>query len=425
MDICVIGLGYIGLPTAAVFSMAGCEVHGVDTKESIVENLGKGQLHIEEPGLAAIVQKEMGHHLSVGMKPVKAKAFIISVPTPNCVDEFSSCDLSYVISACQMILPVLEEDNVVIVESTIAPRSMDDSIRPIFEKYGFTIGKNIFLAHCPERVLPGNILHELVYNNRIVGGITPRCTEEAAMIYQKIVKGRILRTEARTAELSKCMENTFRDVNIALSNELARICYELDINCLDVIALANQHPRVNLHQPGPGVGGHCLAVDPYFIYAQAPEQARMIKAARDINCLMPDFVVDKVEKLVSMIHNPKIALFGMAYKGNVDDLRESPSLKIAKKLCDKGYHIAVVDEHIQRPDFVSLDAAIKGADLIVILTDHKEYKDLDYRRIALQMRTPQLFDTRNMLHEEVANLKIINFGNVHQYKYGLEQGRLA
>src|SRR5690606_29018825 len=210
------------------------------------------------------------------LQPEKADAFIISVPSPNKDDEYKSCDLSYVISAVKATLPFIEKGNVLIVESTIAPRSMDDEIKPIVEESGFVVGKDIFLVHCPERVLPGQIMHELIYNNRIVGGVTPECTEAGALIYSTFVKGEIIKTNAKTAEMSKLMENTFRDVNIALANELAKVCNELDINALDVIQMANKHPRVNLHTPGPGVGEHCLAVDPYFIIPTAPEHAMLI-----------------------------------------------------------------------------------------------------------------------------------------------------
>ena len=417
MKICVVGLGYIGLPTAAVFSQAGCEVYGVDKKANVVETLSKRKIHIEEPGLEEIIADRIGNNFNVGLEPQEADAFIISVPTPNKEDEFLSCDLTYVLDACKSILPVLKQKNVVIVESTIAPRSMDDYVKSIFENAGYIIGETLYLAHCPERVLPGQILHELVYNNRIVGGITPACAEKAAEVYGEVVKGEILKTEAKTAELSKCMENTFRDVNIALANELAKICYKLDINCLDVIAMANKHPRVNIHHPGPGVGGHCLAIDPYFICAQAPEEARIIRLSRDINRSMPFFVVDKIEMLVANIENPKIALLGMAYKGNVDDLRESPSMEVASILKEKEYNIVINEPHVQDEQFVTIEEAIKDADLAVVLTDHDEYRSLDCKKIARLMRTPQLFDTRNIVLENMSDaLAVINYGNLYQYK---------
>ena len=413
----MMGLGYIGLPTAAVFSQFGCEVYGVDKKIEVVETLKQGKIHIEEPGLAEIIANAINKNFTVGLEPKEADAFIISVPTPNKQDKYLSCDLTYVLDACRSILPVLNKGNVVIVESTIAPRSMDDYIKPVFEQAGYTIGKDLYLAHCPERVLPGKILYELVYNNRIVGGITTTCTEKAAGVYGLVVKGEILKTEAKTAELSKCMENTFRDVNIALANELEKICYKLDINCLDVIALANKHPRVNIHQPGPGVGGHCLAIDPYFICAQAPEEAQLIHLSRETNRSMPYIVVEKVEMLVSGIENPKIALLGMTYKGNVDDLRESPSMEIAEILNAKGYELAINEPYVTNKKFVTVEEAVKDADLAVILTDHKIYQSLEFGTLAETMRVPQLFDTRNMIPVDVSNkLTVINYGNLYQYK---------
>ena len=416
MNLCVVGLGYIGLPTSAVFSQNGVNVTGVDVVESVVETINKGHIHIEEPGLEDVIKTSVANGtLKASLTPVKADAFIISTPTPNNPD--GSCDLRYVLAACESIVPYIEKGNVVIVESTIAPRSMDDFVKPIFEAKGFTIGEDLYLAHCPERVLPGQILYEIVYNNRIVGGITPACTEKAAEVYGLIVKGEIIKTEAKTAELSKCMENTFRDVNIALANELAKICYELDINCLDVIKLANKHPRVNLHQPGPGVGGHCLAIDPYFIYAKAPETAKIIKLARDTNCSMPEFVAEHAKRLTAGIANPKIAAFGVTYKGNVDDMRESPAMEIIEMLKASGYNVAVFDPHVKHEGFVSLDEAVDGADIALILTDHDEYKNMDHKAIAAKMRTPVLFDTKNIIAEQDGSgLKVINYGNLYLTK---------
>lgn len=416
--ICVIGLGYIGLPTSAMFAQSGCEVVGVDISQKVVDTLNQGRIHIEEPGLEEVIknQVEVGN-FRASMTPEKADAFIIAVPTPNLDDEYRSCDLTYVIQGIEKIVPYLEKENTVIVESTIAPKSMDDFIKPILEKKGFEIGKDLYLAHCPERVLPGQILYELRYNNRIVGGITEECTEHAAEVYSTFVEGEIIKTEAKTAELSKCMENTFRDVNIALANELAKICDELDINCLDVIQMANKHPRVNLHSPGPGVGGHCLAIDPYFICAKAPDVAKIIRLARETNRGMPQFVTQKVKMLLKGIEAPKVAAFGMAYKGNVDDIRESPSVEIINLMKMDGIEVSIYDPHVDRPECMELDAVVKDADLIVILTDHNEYKSMDHKHIAKLMRFPRLFDTRNIIsRQEDSDLEIINYGNLYEYK---------
>jgi UDP-N-acetyl-D-mannosaminuronic acid dehydrogenase len=418
MKLCVIGLGYIGLPTSAMFASHGCEVVGVDVKQEVVDLLNHGHIHIEEPGLEDVIKECVNAgSFRASVKPEAADAYIISVPTPNNQDEFLSCDLTYVLEGVKSVMPYLKRRNTVIVESTIAPKSMDDFVKPILEEAGFRIGEDIYLAHCPERVLPGKILYELKHNNRIVGGITPACTEHAADIYSTFVEGEIIKTEAKTAELSKCMENTFRDVNIALANELAKICYKLDINCLDVIEMANKHPRVNIHQPGPGVGGHCLAIDPYFIYAKAPEQAQIIKLARDTNCSMPGYVAERASMLLKGIENPKVAVFGATYKGNVDDMRESPAMDVIGLLKGCGMNVAVYDPHVKRDDFVDLDSAVDQADLILVLVDHNEYKELSHKEIAGKMRRALLFDTKDIVKEQPdSGLEIVNYGNIYKYK---------
>ena len=411
MKVCIIGQGYIGLPTAALFTRNHCEVVGVDVNEEIVNNLNKGIVHIEEPGISEIIKNAVKNNVyCASLTPQKADAFIITVPTPYIIENYS-CDLSYVINACESILPYLEEGNTVIIESTIAPMSTDETIKPIFEKAGFTIGKNLYLAHCPERVLPGKILKELVHNDRIIGGITPECSKKASEVYGQFVEGNIMLTEAKTAELSKCMENTFRDVNIALANELAKICAEIGVNALDVIKMANKHPRVNLHSPGPGVGGHCLAIDPYFIYAKAPETAKIIKLARDTNNSMPDFVCENVKKIIS---KGKIAIFGVSYKGNTGDDRESPAYEIIAKLKQDGFDISIHDPHIKNENYVSFDEATEDADLILILCDHDEFKYLNYNLIAKNMKKAIIFDTKNIINEVPNEIILYNYGNLYE-----------
>jgi len=410
MKICIMGQGYIGLPTAALFTRHHCEVVGVDINEKIVENLNKGIIHIEEPGISDIIKNAVDHKVyKASLTPEKADAFIITVPTPYIVENYS-CDLSYVINACETIIPYLEKGNTVIIESTIAPMSTDETIKPIFEKAGFTIGEDLYLAHCPERVLPGRIIEELIHNDRIIGGITPECAVKASEVYGQFVEGDLMLTEAKTAELSKCMENTFRDVNIALANELAKICAEIGVNALDVIEMANKHPRVNLHSPGPGVGGHCLAIDPYFIYAKAPETAKIIKLARDTNNSMPDFVCENVAKIIS---KGKIAVFGVSYKGNTGDDRESPAYEIIAKL-STNYEIAIHDPHIENPNFTSFNEAVKDADLILVLCDHNEFKHLDYDYITENMTEPVIFDTKNIIKEVPDEIKLFNYGNLYK-----------
>ena len=418
MEMCVIGQGYIGLPTAILFAKYGFNVLGVDIDKNIVKSLNNGMAHIEEPHLSSellSVIENKNYHAS--LKPKPADVFIITVPTPY-FKEDKSCNLNYVLSACKSIIPFIQKGNLIIIESTISPLSMDNIIKPIFEDEGYVIGVDLFLAHCPERVLPGNIFHELINNNRIIGGVTPECSEKAAKIYESFVKGDIIKTEAKTAELSKCMENTFRDVNIALANELVKICVKLGINALDVISLANKHPRVNIHSPGPGVGGHCLAIDPYFIIEKAPEESKLISLSRLINNSMPQFVVDCVEKILKNYKetNCKIAIFGVAYKGNIDDDRESPAYEIINMLKLNNYDIDVFDPHVAKFN-KKYQYVVKDASLILILTDHDEFNMIDYSELKSFMKEPIIFDTKNFLDfKEISNeFTVYNYGNLHKF----------
>ena len=416
MKLTTIGLGYIGLPTSIMFAKHGVNVTGVDINEDAVKSLNNGVLHLEEPFLDEALKEviEAGN-FKASLKPEKADCFIIAVPTPNNDDQYKSCDIGYVMSACESIIPYVEKGNVVIVESTIAPRTMDDHVKPFFEEKGFTIGEDLFLVHCPERVLPGQIMHELIHNNRIIGGITPACTKKAKEVYAVFVQGEMIETNAKTAEMSKLMENTYRDTNIALANELAKICFDLDINALEVIEMANKHPRVNLHFPGPGVGGHCLAVDPYFIIAKSPENSPLIQNARSINNSMPEFVVDKVRAVVEKTDAKKICVFGLTYKGNVDDIRESPAMDIYHML-QKEFNIDIVahDPHVKK-SFVEedIDKAVEGSSLILVLSDHNEFKNLD--NIAELMNHNIIIDTKNIVSTH-SNYQYFNMGNLYQMK---------
>ncbi|WP_102691961.1 nucleotide sugar dehydrogenase [Rummeliibacillus pycnus] len=417
MKLCTIGLGYIGLPTSIMFAKHDVNVVGVDIKKEVVDSLNHGRIHLEEPGL----QEALEEVISMGTfrasyTPEKADTFIISVPTPNHYDQYKSCDLTYVLSAVKSVIPYIERGNTIIVESTMAPRSMDDFVRPLVEEAGFIIGKDIFLVHCPERVLPGQILQELVFNNRIVGGITPACTEAGVNVYSTFVQGEIIRTDAKTAEMSKLMENTFRDVNIALANELAKVCNELEINALDVIKMANKHPRVNLHTPGPGVGGHCLAVDPYFIVARAPETAQLINLSRTINTSMPQFVVDNVNKLMEIVNGRVLTVFGLTYKGNVDDIRESPALEIYEMLKSEGnYDVRAYDPHVKL-DWIQQDIAqaVNDSDLVIILTDHDEFKEFGESDF-MKMSNKRIFDTKNIVQKLSSDVEYMNYGNLFKY----------
>ncbi|KGA96886.1 UDP-N-acetyl-D-mannosamine dehydrogenase [Alkalihalobacillus alcalophilus ATCC 27647 = CGMCC 1.3604] len=417
MKLCTVGLGYIGLPTSIMFAKHGVDVVGVDVRLEVIESLNSGKIHIEEPGLQEALEEVIkAGTFKASLAPEKADTFIIAVPTPNNDDMYKSCDLTYVLGAVNSVIPHLEKGNTVIIESTIAPRSMDDYVRPLLEENGFNIGEDIYLVHCPERVLPGQIMHELIFNNRIVGGVTPNCTEAGAKVYSTFVQGEIIKTEAKTAEMSKLMENTFRDVNIALANELTKVCNELDINALDVISMANKHPRVNLHTPGPGVGGHCLAVDPYFIVAKTPETAQIINLARNVNTSMPEYVVNNINTLMEKINGRTVTLFGLTYKGNVDDIRESPAMEIREKLINQNkYEIRSFDPHVES-DFVIADInqATINSDLIVILTDHNEFKELDWSSLS-QLGNKRVLDTKNIIDELPNGFELVNFGNLHQF----------
>lgn len=414
MKLCTVGLGYIGLPTSIMFAKHGVDVVGVDIRPEVISSLNSGKIHIEEPGLQeALNEVVLNGKFKASLQPEEADAFIIAVPTPNNNDLNKSCDLSYVLSAVSAVLPHVTAGNVLIIESTIAPRSMDDYVKPLVEEAGFVVGEDLFLVHCPERVLPGQILHELIYNNRIVGGITEKCTEAGAKVYRTFVKGEVIKTNAKTAEMSKLMENTFRDVNIALANEMTKVCNELDINALEVIEMANKHPRVNLHTPGPGVGGHCLAVDPYFIVSKAPETAKLISLAREINTSMPKYVIQKVNALLEKNNGKVITVFGLTYKGNVDDIRESPALEIFELLKgDSKYEVRAFDPHVDH-EMVTKDIreAVNNSDLILILADHNEFKFLDYDALN-EMATKQIFDTKNIVVNHSEEFNYIHFGNL-------------
>ncbi|HGH0728550.1 TPA: nucleotide sugar dehydrogenase [Staphylococcus pseudintermedius] len=417
MKLTTVGLGYIGLPTSIMFAKHGVDVLGVDVNIEAVESLNRGQIHIEEPGLQEAYEEVLATgKFKASQTPEEADAFIIAVPTPNNDDQYESCDISIVMSATKSIIPYLKKGNTVIVESTIAPRTMDDHVKPLLEEHGFTIGEDLYLVHCPERVLPGKILEELIHNNRIIGGMTPACIEAGKRVYSTFVKGEMIETNARTAEMSKLMENTYRDLNIALANELAKISIHLNINVLDVIEMANKHPRVNIHLPGPGVGGHCLAVDPYFIIAKDPENSPLIQTGRRINRSMPMFVVDKVKHILSELNAEKVTVFGLTYKGDVDDIRESPAFDIYELLRER-LHINVIayDPHVKL-DFVEKDMekAVEGASLVLVLSDHSEFKTLRDQHFK-NMKHRIIFDTKNVIPDAFEEVDYYNYGNLYTY----------
>lgn len=413
MKLSVTGLGYIGLPTALLFASKGIEVTGFDVNEAVVEKLNNKELHIEENGLQQLLDQTVNsNNFRASTVVEQSDYYIIAVPTPHLKDN--SCDVSYLKDAIMKLKNVIKKGDTIIVESTIGPRTMEDIVQPMIESFGYTVGKDIYLAHCPERVLPGKIIHEMIHNNRIIGGITEACTQKTIELYKQLVQGKLLETKASTAEMSKLMENTYRDVNIALANELVKISDNLNINALDVIKLANEHPRVNIHLPGPGVGGHCLAVDPYFIVASDPENSEIIANARRINNSMPKYVIEKVNSIMESIQGKKLTVLGLTYKGNIDDIRESPALDIYHELKLKSkYEVVAQDSYVQL-DWVENDItkALENSDLALVLTDHNEYKELA-NYVNGTMKQNIVFDTKNIVGN-TKDIQYYNFNNLYE-----------
>ncbi|WP_159650857.1 UDP-N-acetyl-D-mannosamine dehydrogenase [Vibrio atypicus] len=407
--ISVIGLGYIGLPTAAVIASRGIEVVGVDVNQNAVDTINEGNIHIVEPDLDIVVRGVVSTgNLRATTTPEKADAFMVAVPTPFKDDKVP--DLSYIKAACKAIAPVLEKGNLVILESTSpvgATEKLATWLAAARPDLSFPQDKgeaaDIKIAHCPERVLPGYVLQELVSNDRVIGGLSKACSERAVELYSTFVRGECIITNARTAEMAKLTENSFRDVNIAFANELSVICDKLKINVWELIKLANRHPRVNVLSPGPGVGGHCIAVDPWFIVDSAPEDAKIIRQARLTNDAKPLYVIDQIEKAADEFKRPVIACLGLAFKADIDDLRESPALQIVEELAAKniGQVLAVepnvhsLPEKLVHADVeqMTLDAALEKANIIVVLVDHKQFKAADKTQFA----TKVVIDTRGII----------------------------
>lgn len=403
--VAVVGLGYVGLPTAAILASHGVQVIGVDVDARAVDTINQGRAHIVEPALDAVLQAVVSSgKLHATATPQPADAFIIAVPTPLCGGQ--QPDISYIEQAARDIAPVLAKGNLVILESTSpvgTTRRVSQLLAEARPELTFphqSQDPDIHVAHCPERVLPGRVLRELVENDRIIGGLSRQCANEARAFYRMFARGVCHMTDAETAEMAKLTENTFRDVNIALANELSIICEKHGINVWDMIELANHHPRVNILQPGPGVGGHCIAVDPWFIAASAPDDAKLIRTARQVNDAKPMQIVERVGELASRFRDPVIACLGLAYKADVDDLRESPALHIARELATReGLRVVAVEPYIDRlPDtlenieLMELDEAIVQADIVVLLVNHRFF--LDFDREALSEKV--VIDTRGV-----------------------------
>ncbi len=330
-SISVIGLGYIGLPTASILATKGFRVSGTDVRPDVVRTINQGNIHIDEPDLDILVRSAVNSgQLRAYDEPQAADVFILCVPTPIKPDH--SPDLSYIEQACRAIRPKVKGGNLVILESTSPPRTTESIVVRDAIPEALEVGKDVFVAHCPERVLPGRILLEVVQNDRVVGGITPRCSEQAQKFYESFVNGQVFATNALSAETTKLVENSYRDVNIAFANELSILCDRLGIDVWEIIRLANRHPRVDILSPGPGVGGHCISVDPWFLVHADPDFTPLIRTAREVNNAKPDYIVARIKDLARQFATPKIGCLGLTYKADVDDLRESPSLEITRQL---------------------------------------------------------------------------------------------
>lgn len=382
--IVVMGLGYIGLPTASLLATKGHEVVGVDISADVVATINSGSIHIVEPDLDILVRSAVNScRLRAATNPEAASAFIIAVPTPFKKTESNpkAPDISYVEAATRAIAPFLQPDNLVILEST-SPVGTTERVYEIITDMRPDLYERINVAHCPERVLPGHIIRELVDNDRIIGGIDPQSSQKAYDLYKTFCNGNIYITDSKTAEMSKLVENSYRDVNIAFANELSMICDEIGINVWELIGLANKHPRVNILHPGPGVGGHCIAVDPWFIVDAAPKKAELIRKAREVNDQKTEWVLSKIVEAAKNCVNPVIGCLGLTYKANIDDLRESPAMAIVKRLLAANVgKVMVCEPNIDADEFdlplCSLDNLVEQSDIIVILVDHDEFRSLD------------------------------------------------
>jgi UDP-N-acetyl-D-mannosaminuronic acid dehydrogenase len=406
-SVCIVGLGYIGLPTAAALATQGLDVIGVDINDATVKKINAGEAPFTEPDLSVAISGAVSlGRLRANTQPEPADAFILAVPTPFKPDK--TADLSHIHSATESIAPFLKRGDLVVLESTSPPGTTVqvsrwlEELRPEFD-WPHSAGEqsDVHVAHCPERVLPGRIMIELITNDRVIGGVSPCCARQAEALYGTFARGDLLLTDATTAELVKLSENAYRDVNIAFANELSLISDRLSVDVHEVVALANHHPRVNILSPGPGVGGHCIAVDPWFIVSAAPEEARLIRLAREVNDAKPRHVVDEVAKVARRFREPVIAVLGLAYKANVDDLRESPAVEIVRDLiAEQIGRLLIVEPHVSAlaaelaggATLVTLGEALSQADVVLLLVDHDAFKLV--KRSAL--RGKAILDTRGV-----------------------------
>lgn len=428
--VCILGQGYIGLPTALMFATHGMKVLGMDIKKEIIQTLSSGALHIEEPGLKEYFDQAIrSDNLKFSITVEEADAFIITVPTPFLHDSvgeyngqtYKKADMSFVLSAAEMILPHLKKGNLVVLESTSPPRTTVELVQPILERSGLKAGVDFFLVYCPERVLPGQILKELVENARVVGGINQLSAQAGRDLYTSFVTGDIYLTDATTAEMVKLMENTYRDVNIAIANEFSRLSHRFGVDVWQAISLANRHPRVKILNPGPGVGGHCISVDPWFLVEAAPDLTPLIQQARRVNDSQPQFVVNFVKRAIGSLHGKKIAALGLAYKPDVDDLRESPAIDVVHLLQGEGALVKAFDPF--KPDanlsgvtaVPALELALKDADVVILLVNHSEFRTLIPAKLAELTPARILIDAVNGWAEKdwaVKGFKIFRLGAI-------------
>lgn len=394
--VCVLGLGYIGLPTACMLANNGYRVSGIDVNDEVIDKLNSGNPHIDEPELEGIFKKAFKEGtLKVSKNVQAADIFIISVPTPL---KAGRAEMSYVEEASSMIKGVISAGNLVILESTSPPGTTENTVgRIITGGTGLKAGEDYYLAFCPERVLPGKLIYELVYNDRVIGGIDRRSAEKAGEVYRSFSSGKFYMTDLKTAEFVKLAENTYRDVNIAFSNELSAICRDYGIDVWEIVKTANKHPRVNILNPGPGVGGHCIPIDPWFILEGTDRKDTLIEKARHINDSIPYRVADMAADITGKIRQPRIAILGASYKENVDDTRESPTAALAGILMERGLEVSIHDPVARsfKYGLSSLEDTLRASDMIILMVGHDDFRDLDLENAAALMRNRYLLDTRN------------------------------
>ena len=394
----IIGLGYIGLPTALMFAQSGVEVIGTDYNKALVDKLNRGELTFEEKGMQELFDKARENKISFSTAYQKAGIYIISVPTPF-IKESKKIDPSYVISAINSVLDHCEKGAVIILESTVSPGMMDNYVRPVIEKRGLVTGEDVHLVHAPERIIPGNMVYELKNNSRTIGADSMEIAEMVKKLYGEFCDGEIVLTDIRSAEMSKVVENTYRDINIAFANELAKICRTDNMDVFEIIRIANKHPRVNILQPGPGVGGHCISVDPWFLVGEYPEMTELIHSARDINDAMPEFVRKRlldIMKEKGILSMDKVGLYGLTYKENVDDVRESPTLQLLERLREnRNLSVRVFDPHVKQKlvseQVMDFEEFLDGLEMVVIMVGHDHIKDHTHKIEHLV-----IFDAKNV-----------------------------